>query len=438
MLVLFIVDNINLSNEMEFINMEKYKIYTEMLKSELIVAMGCTEPIALSLAACKLKEVLGDEPELMEAFICGNIIKNAKSVIVPNTNGLFGIEASLASGLVANNSKLELEILSKLNQNDVHNIKRILNENKIKVKLANNCKTLYIQLIGYYKNNRVEIIIEDFHNNITFIKKNENILYAKEDLFEKKQQEYNLLTVGKIIDFANNCSLEELRPYLMRQIKYNYAIALEGLTGKYGASIGKILLEKANSTQERAKAFTAAASDARMAGCDMPVVIISGSGNQGITTSVPLVVYAKEYNIPEEKLLRSLIVSDLVALEEKKDIGRLSAFCGAISAGAAALAGITYMLGGDEEKVSHTIVNALAISSGIICDGAKSSCAGKIVLALEAGIIGYDMYLNNKEFKAGEGIIKKGVDNTIKNVGRLASFGMKETDKEILKMMIEE
>ena len=224
----------------------------------------------------------------------------------------------------------------------------------------------------------------------------------------------------------------------MRQIKYNYAIALEGLTGKYGASIGKILLEKANSTQERAKAFTAAASDARMAGCDMPVVIISGSGNQGITTSVPLVVYAKEYNIPEEKLLRSLIVSDLVALEEKKDIGRLSAFCGAISAGAAALAGITYMLGGDEEKVSHTIVNALAISSGIICDGAKSSCAGKIVLALEAGIIGYDMYLNNKEFKAGEGIIKKGVDNTIKNVGRLASFGMKETDKEILKMMIEE
>ena len=231
--------------------------------------------------------------------------------------------------------------------------------------------------------------------------------------------------------------LNILYDILKRQIDCNYKIACEGLSGKYGASIGKIILESATSTRDKAKAYTAAASDARMAGCDMPVVIISGSGNQGITTSVPLVIYAIENNISEEKLLRSLIISDLVALEEKKDIGRLSAFCGAISAGAAACAGITYMLGGDVEAVSHTIVNALAISSGVICDGAKSSCAGKIVLALEAGFIGYSMYLHHKEFKAGEGIVKKGVDNTIKSVGRLASKGMASTVKEILAMMIE-
>lgn len=418
--------------------MDKETLYTSILKSELIVAMGCTEPIALSLGAAKLKEILGNIPSHIDAFICGNIIKNAKSVTVPNTNGLKGIEAAIVAGLVAGNPDLELEILSKLTPNDIIKITELMTKNIVNINLATSCKSLYIKLVGKYEENEVEVILEDFHNNITKIRKNNKIIFTKKDILEQKQQEYSYLNVHDIIDFANNCDLTELRPYLKRQLNYNYAIAIEGMTGKYGASIGKILLEQATSIKDKAKAYTASASDARMAGCDMPVVIISGSGNQGITTSVPLVVYAKENNIGEEKLLRSLIVSDLIALEEKKDIGRLSAFCGAISAGAAAAAGITYMLGGSLEAVAHTIVNALAISSGVICDGAKSSCAGKIVLGLEAGFIGYNMYLHHKEFKAGEGIITKGVDNTIKNVGRLASKGMKETDKEILDIMLED
>ena len=417
--------------------MEYYNLYTDILKNELILAMGCTEPIALSLAAAKTREILGAMPTKIEAHICGNIIKNAKSVTVPNTCGLKGIEAAIVAGLVANRSDLDLEVLSNLTKDDLLIINELLNKKIVNVKLATNCKSLYIKLIAYNASDCVQVIIEDLHNNITYVSKNEHILLTKENILEKKQLEYGTLNIANIIDFANNVDLNILYDILKRQIDCNYKIACEGLSGKYGASIGKIILESATSTRDKAKAYTAAASDARMAGCDMPVVIISGSGNQGITTSVPLVIYAIENNIPEEKLLRSLIVSDLVALEEKKDIGRLSAFCGAISAGAAACAGITYMLGGDVEAVSHTIVNALAISSGVICDGAKSSCAGKIVLALEAGFIGYSMYLHHKEFKAGEGIVKKGVDNTIKSVGRLASKGMASTDKEILAMMIE-
>lgn len=417
--------------------MEYYNLYTDILKNELILAMGCTEPIALSLAAAKTREILGAMPTKIEAYICGNIIKNAKSVTVPNTCGLKGIEAAIVAGLVANRSDLDLEVLSNLTKDDLLIINELLNKKIVNVKLATNCKSLYIKLIAYNASDCVQVIIEDLHNSITYVSKNEHILLTKENILEKKQLEYGTLNIANIIDFANNVDLNILYDILKRQIDCNYKIACEGLSGKYGASIGKIILESATSTRDKAKAYTAAASDARMAGCDMPVVIISGSGNQGITTSVPLVIYAIENNISEEKLLRSLIVSDLVALEEKKDIGRLSAFCGAISAGAAACAGITYMLGGDVEAVSHTIVNALAISSGVICDGAKSSCAGKIVLALEAGFIGYSMYLHHKEFKAGEGIVKKGVDNTIKSVGRLASKGMASTDKEILAMMIE-
>lgn len=417
--------------------MEKFAIYEQMLKNELIVATGCTEPIALSLAGAKLVETLKGIPTHIDAYICGNIIKNAKSVTVPNTNGLKGLKAAIAAGVAVGDSKNDLEILSSLKEKDLYIINDFLEKDKIHIHLATNCKSLYINLKGYLKTDFVEIIIEDLHNNITFIKKNNQVILAKDDIIKQKKQEYNLLNVKDIINFANTVDLTELRPFLLRQIEYNSQIAIEGLKNNYGASTGKILFEAATNVKDLAKAYTAAASDARMAGCDMPVVIISGSGNQGITTSVPLYVYAKEYNINEDRLLRSLIVSDLVALEEKNDIGRLSAFCGAISAGAAAVAGIAYMLTNDESAVAHTIVNALAFSSGIICDGAKSSCAGKIVLSLEAGFMGYDMYLHNKEIKAGEGIIIKGVDNTIKNIGRLASCGMKQTDEEILAMMIE-
>ena len=418
--------------------MEKFELYEKILKSELIVAMGCTEPMSLCLSSCRLKEVLGGIPNHIEAYICGNIIKNAKSVTVPNTNGMQGLKAAIAAGLYASDSKLDLEILSDLSKENINYIKEVLANNLINVNLADSNKSLYIKLVGTRGNDTATVIIEDLHNNITYIELNGKTILSKEDIYKEKKKEYENLTVKDIYDFAETWDLTNLKPYLLRQLEYNYNIAVEGLKNSYGARVGKILLLNAKCLKDKAKAYTAAASDARMAGCDMPVVIISGSGNQGITASVPLAVYAKELKIEENRLLRALIISDLVTLEEKSDIGRLSAFCGAISAGAAAGAGIAYLLGGDYEAISHTIVNGLALASGIICDGAKSSCAGKIALALESGILGYQMYLNETEFKAGEGIIKKGVDNTIKQVGRLARKGMKETDKEILRMMIED
>lgn len=414
---------------------DKFALYEKILEDELIVALGCTEPIALSLAGAKIKENLGVFPTRVEAYICPNIVKNAKSVTIPNTNGLKGIKNAIAAGMVVGLSSLDLEILSKLSPSKAPLIEQIASN--IDVKVAYNCKNLYIDLKAYYGNDELEVIIEDFHNNVTYIRKNKNIILKKEDLSQTKEKEYGTLNVKDIIEFANNVNLNRLKPILKRQLEYNFNIAKEGIDGKYGASIGKIILEKATLVKDKAKAYAAAASDARMSGCEMPVVIISGSGNQGITTSVPLVIFAKEYDIEEEKLLRALIVSNLVALEEKKDIGRLSAFCGAISAAIASVGAITYMLGGSIEAVNHTIVNGLAIASGIICDGAKSSCAAKIALALEAGFLGADMYQHNKEFKAGEGIITKGVDETIKNVGRLANKGMKETDKEILDIMLD-
>lgn len=418
--------------------MEKFKLYEQMIIEELIVAMGCTEPISLSLAGAKLVEVLGDIPEELDAYICGNIIKNAKSVTVPNTDGMKGIDTAIAAGMVVGKSSAELEVLTTLSKADLDLVKDIITRKVIKINLATNCKNLYIKLVGRHKQNIVEVVIEDLHNNITYVAKNGNELYKKADILKQKKMAYDTLNVKDIIDFANNADLSKIEFYLKRQLEYNYKIACEGINGNYGVNTGRILLKTAQSVKDKAKAYTAAASDERMAGCDMPVVIISGSGNQGITTSVPLYIYKLEYNIPEERLLRALIVADLIALEEKNDIGRLSAFCGAVSAGAAAAAGIAYLLGGDEKVVAHTLVNALALSSGIICDGAKSSCAGKIVLALEAGLIGYEMYQHHMQIRAGEGIVKKGVDQTIKNVGRLASCGMIQTDKEILSMMIED
>ena len=416
--------------------MINYEIYDEILKSELVVATGCTEPIAISFAANTLRRYLGKLPQKVTAYICGNIIKNAKSVTVPNTKGLKGIKTAIACGLVLNECEQGLELLESLEEKHLDEVNFLLEKNIIDVNVANTCKSLYIKLIGEFENNKCEVILEDLHNNITFVKLNDKVLIDRNEVYQNKLKSYEFLNIKDIYEYASTCNLDNIKDSLKRQIDYNFKIAQEGISGKYGASIGYILNKNATSIKEKAKAYTAAASDARMAGATLPVVIISGSGNQGITASVPLVVYAKEYNISEEKLLRSLILSDLVILQEKKDIGRLSAFCGAISAGVGAVAGICYMFGGSLEAISHTIVNSLAISSGVICDGAKSSCAAKIALSLESGFIGYEMYQEDKEFKDGEGIVLKGVDNTIRNVGRLASKGMKETDKEIISMMI--
>lgn len=417
---------------------EKYYRYIQILKDELIPAMGCTEPIALAYAAAKLREVLGNMPTYVNAYICGNIIKNVKSVIVPQTKGMKGIEAAITAGLFANKASQKLEVLSYLNEADLDDVNRYIRNGSIKVFPAANKSKLYIELIGYYNNHEVKIIIKNSHTNIVYIEKNKNVLFEANVIAEEKKNEnYNCLNVSDIVSFSKIVDLEPLQEILEKQINYNLAIALEGLKNDYGANIGKVLLDSYQNTVDiKARAYAAAASDARMSGCSLPVVIISGSGNQGITASLPIYVYAKEWNSSKEEMLRALIISDLVTLELKKGIGRLSAFCGATVAGIGAAAGITYLDGGDYKSISHTIVNALGIISGMICDGAKASCAAKISSAIEAGILGYNMYKNKQQFRSGDGLIIKGVDNTIDNVGKMARFGMEQTDEEILRIMM--
>ena len=418
--------------------MDLNKIYEDILISELIVARGCTEPIALALAGAKVFETLKIIPKKIEAYISGNIIKNVQGVIIPKTHNKKGAIPAILAGLIVGSTKNELDILNDFKDENIELLNKLIKDEIVTINLAKSCKNLYIKLIAKYEDQTATIIIEDFHNNFTYMELNGKVLYSKKDAIKRKKEQYNLLNIESIYNFALNNNLERIKPYLKRQIDYNYAIAKEGIKNKYGSEIGKIILNHSkNSLKEKAKALTSAASDARMGGCNLPVVIISGSGNQGITTSVPLVVYSQELNLDEDTLLRGLTLSDLVALEEKKDIGRLSAFCGAISAGIAASSGIAFMLDHSLDAISHTIINGLALASGIICDGAKASCAGKIALALESGILGYEIYKNNSNINSGDGIIKESCDTTIQSVGRLAKKGMKKTDKEILSIMIE-
>ncbi len=419
-------------------NKDLNKIYEDILINELIVARGCTEPIALALAGAKVSEVLKGIPSKIEAYISGNIIKNVQGVTIPKTNRKKGAIPAIVAGLIVGNTKNELDILSELKEENLPLLNELIKKDIVNINLAKSCKNLYIKLEATLNNDKCTVVIEDFHNNFTFIRLNDEIICSKKDVIKKKTEQYNSLNIKDIFEFAKTNNLERIKPYLKRQLEYNYAIAKEGIENKYGSEIGKIILNYSNfSLKEKAKAYTSAASDARMSGCNLPVVIISGSGNQGITTSIPLIIYAQENKIDEERLLRSLILSDLVALEEKKDIGRLSAFCGAISAGIAASSAIAFMLEDSLEAIEHTIINGLALASGIICDGAKASCAGKIALALESGILGYEMYKNGSNINAGDGIIKDNVDTTIQSVGRLAKKGMKQTDKEILSIMID-
>ena len=386
---------------------KKYTSYIEVLKSELVPAAGCTEPIAIAFAAAKAHSVLGKLPEKVVIYVSGNIIKNVKSVVVPNTGGLRGIEAAAAAGIAAGDASKVLEVIADVDENGKQ---RIL----------------------------------DFLTNIVLIEKNGEVVYAPESVtFEKSENalvtEKDAMTIAEIVDFADTVDLSDIGDTIRRQIQYNSAISAAGLAHDYGANVGRILLKTyGNDVKIRAMAAPAAGSDARMSGCELPVIIVSGSGNQGMTASLPVVEYAKEYNKTEEELIRAVILSDLITIHQKSKIGRLSAFCGAISAGCGAAAGIAYLLGGDYDTIAHTLVNSLAIVSGIVCDGAKASCAGKIAAAVNAGILGYNMYLNGSQFWAGDGIVSKGVENTIRNVGRLGRDGMRETDREILKIMTEE
>lgn len=419
----------------------KYQSYIQILKEELIPAMGCTEPIALAYAAAKAREVLGCLPDKVHIDASGSIIKNVKSVIVPNTDQLRGIPAAATAGIVAGKAEKALEVISEVSKEQIEQMKTFLDSAQITVNHVDNGITFDIIVDVWKDSDHAKVRIANFHTNIVHIEKNGEILLdiPVEDDSEEGLTDRSLLDVESIWDFITTVDIDDIHDLLKRQIDCNTAIAEEGLRNDYGANIGKVLLKTYGyDVRTRAKAMAAAGSDARMNGCELPVIINAGSGNQGITCSLPLLEYAKEYQIPEDKLYRALALSNLIAIHQKTGIGRLSAYCGAVTAGAAAGAGIAYLCGGGYKEVVHTVVNALAIVSGMICDGAKASCAAKIATSVDAGILGYHMYLNGQQFYAGDGIVTKGVEATISNVGRLGKEGMRETNEEVIKIMIGE
>ena len=421
-----------------------YQDYVNILKEELVPAMGCTEPIAIAYAAAVLRETLGQPAERMEVEASGNIIKNVKSVFVPGTGGLRGIPAAAAAGMAAGDPSLDLEVLSQIGEAEQARIREYLACTPITVKLADSPLIFDILVRAWAGEDSALVRIANYHTHIVRIEKNGAILKdlpvqaaAEEGLTDK-----SVLSVRGILEFAREADLSDVEETLSRQIRFNTAIAQEGLRGDYGANIGQVLLSAyGDDVKIRAKAMAAAGSDARMNGCGLPVVIVSGSGNQGLTASLPVIEYAKELGADQETLYRALLVSNLITIHLKTEIGRLSAYCGAVSAGCGSGAGIAYLYGKDKPEeallkdVSHTIVNSLAVVSGMVCDGAKASCAAKIASAVDAGILGFTMYQQGQQFRGGDGIISKGVEETIHNIGLLATQGMRETDREILDIM---
>lgn len=417
-----------------------YQRYLSLLQQELIPAMGCTEPIALAYcAAAAWQAAGGGAPELavqVEVTVSGNIIKNVKSVIVPNTGGLRGIETAVAAGLVSGQPDRKLEVLAALEPSQQVQIRSLLRRSIIRVFPAQNDELLYIEICLRQKNGvTARAVLQGNHINLLLVERDGKVIHQGRRL-ENSGKPAHPMSVQEIYDFAQEADIQDLEPLVGRQIDCNLAIAQAGMEGSWGANVGRTLRQVyGEDVRFLARAFAAAGSDARMSGCEMPVIIVSGSGNQGITASVPVAVYAKAVGADRERLLRAVTLSDLVTIHQKTGIGCLSAFCGATCAGCGAGAGIAYLLGGDYKTVAHTIVNALAVVSGMVCDGAKASCAAKIAAAIDAGILGYELYCHGQEFLDGDGIIRKGVDNTIGNVGRMARSGMRETDRVILDIM---
>lgn len=418
----------------------RYGNYLKILQEELVPATGCTEPIAIAYGAAKARELLGVLPESVLVEASGNIIKNVKSVVVPNTNSLKGIEAAAAAGIVAGQSDKILEVISEVTPAQRAEIRVYLADHPIVVKPAEGDKVFDILITLRAGNNHVKLRISDYHTHIVYIEKNGEVLFQSGEVLSDSARDMltdrSCLSVEGVLDFASTCNLEDVRALIERQIDYNYAIAEEGMRHSWGANIGSVLKEHYGvGIYSRARYMAAAGSDARMSGCEMPVIIVSGSGNQGITASVPVVEYAKELNVSRDKMVRAVLLSDLLTIHLKTGIGRLSAYCGAVSAGCSAGAAIAYLHGGGFREIAHTLVNSLAIVSGMICDGAKASCAAKISAAVDAGLVGYSMFRSGQQFRGGDGIVTKGVEETIRNIGRLGRLGMRETDREIIRIM---
>ena len=418
----------------------RYGNYLKILQEELVPATGCTEPIAIAYGAAKARELLGVLPESVLVEASGNIIKNVKSVVVPNTNSLKGIEAAAAAGIVAGQSDKILEVISEVTPAQRAEIRVYLADHPIVVKPAEGDKVFDILITLRARNNHVKLRISNYHTHIVYIEKNGEVLFQSGEVLSDSARDMltdrSCLSVEGVLDFASTCNLEDVRAMIERQIDYNYAIAEEGMRHSWGANIGSVLKEHYGvGIYSRARYMAAAGSDARMSGCEMPVIIVSGSGNQGITASVPVVEYAKELNVSRDQMVRAVLLSDLLTIHLKTGIGRLSAYCGAVSAGCSAGAAIAYLHGGGFREIAHTLVNSLAIVSGMICDGAKASCAAKISAAVDAGLVGYSMFRSGQQFRGGDGIVTKGVEETIRNIGRLGRLGMRETDREIIRIM---
>ena len=407
-----------------------YNGYIAILKHELVPAMGCTEPIAVAFAAAKARDVLGRFPEHITAYLSGNIIKNVKGVTVPNSGGQRGIDVAATLGCVAGDASLELEVIKNATQEQIERTTHLVHEGFCDAQLVEGKDNLYIRIVA----------TTGGHTNVVLIEKNGEVLLSREDeraATDEVVVDKSLLNVRQIVEFANEVRLEDVKPMLERQIAMNTAISQEGLTGKYGAAVGKTMMEiNGDHVEGRAAARAAAGSDARMNGCSMPVVINSGSGNQGMTITLPICEYAKTWNKDEETTLRALALANLISVHIKRHIGNLSAFCGAVSAGCGTACGIAYMDGCTYDQICMTITNTLCNVGGIVCDGAKSSCAAKIASAVSAGLLSYRMAKEDKCFQDGEGLAGGDIEETIRNIGRMGRDGMKSTDVEILNIMV--
>lgn len=413
--------------------------YVAILEEELMLATGCTEPIAIAYCAAKLRETLGGAPETVLAEVSGNILKNVKSVVVPNTGGMKGVNAAVAAGVIAGRQDAELQVISNVSEAELQTIRDYAAQTPITTAyLEDTPCMLDIRLTGTRGADRAIVRIANNHTNIIHMEKNGEVLLDKPLVAaaEDNLQDKSVLNLAEILEFAGQVPLSRIEGVVGRQIDCNSAIAEEGLSGKWGAAVGCTLLSGSQDIRTEARAYAAAGSDARMSGCEMPVVIVSGSGNQGITASMPVVRYAKHLGVPREKLIRAVAVSDLITIHQKTGIGRLSAFCGAVSAGIGAAAGIAYLHDESYDVIAETVTTAMGMISGTVCDGAKPSCAAKIAAAVEAGLLAYAMAKEGRRFRGGDGIVTRGVEGTIANIGVLAREGMRETDRVILKIML--
>lgn len=424
---------------------EEYQNYVSILKEELVPALGCTEPIAIAYAAAKARQVLGCEPDKIVAECSGNIVKNVKGVIVPNSGNLVGINAAAIVGALGGDADMALEVLHNVSPETIERTKKLADTNYCEVKLLNTTHTLHIKMHCYKGDSSSMVEIRDLHTNIVCIEKNGKVVHILQNDSAATGKYYGVMTdrsvlnFGDILEFAQTVDIEDIREVIARQIKYNTAISNEGMTGKYGVGIGPVILaSNCQSIATKMKAYTAAGSEARMGGCILPVITNSGSGNQGITSSIPLVTFAREEGVSEEMLYRALVLSNLMTIYQKAYVGRMSAFCAAVSSATSVAAALTFLSGGTDCQVSRAVQNSLANASGIICDGAKVSCAAKIATSLDSGILAYHIAMTDKQYDADTGILKKDVDDTIKSVGRMAAEGMRTTDIEILDIMLEE